>query len=520
MEEKKYLKWYNKVGYGSGDIAGNVVYAFLSAFVMIYLTDTVGMNAGIIGTLMMLSKFFDGFSDIIFGRLMDKTHSKMGKARPWMFYAFFGCAAMLVLIFSIPTSLEATAQYAWFFITYTLLNAVFYTANNIAYAALTALITKNRSERVQMGSIRFMFAFGTSLMIQTITVGAVQAMGGDAAAWRNMAIIYAIVGILSNSLAVFSVKELSPTELAEGDSEAAKDDEISFLEALKLLGNRYYVIIVVCFILMQFFTATLNMGIYFMTYILGNANLLGVFAWAINIPLIVGLLVTPLIVQKIGRMQPVTIVGYIIAVIGRLGVVFAASMGSIPLMLFFSGLASLGMSPLQGTLNALIAEISENTFLRTKKRIDGMMFSCSSLGVKIGSGVGTAVAGWLLEYGGYDGKATVQTESALQMISFMYLWVPLIANLLILGLLFFLNVERKNEILRASLDVGDSVPEHVGQAKLAAESTSGKLVQGHAMGGAGSRESVGLHLSDPQAETLKDRQDPRPEPPKDSNSQS
>lgn len=46
MEEKKYLKWYNKVGYGSGDIAGNVVYAFLTSFVMIYLTDSVGLAAG------------------------------------------------------------------------------------------------------------------------------------------------------------------------------------------------------------------------------------------------------------------------------------------------------------------------------------------------------------------------------------------------------------------------------------------------------------------------------------------
>ena len=155
----------------------------------------------------MLSKFFDGFSDIIFGRLMDKTHSKMGKARPWMFYAFFGCAAMLIAIYAIPTSMGKTAQYTWFFIAYTLLNAVFYTANNIAYAALTALITKNRSERVQMGSIRFMFAFGTNLTIQTITVSVVEAMGGGAAAWRNVAIIYAIIGILSNTLAVFSVKE-------------------------------------------------------------------------------------------------------------------------------------------------------------------------------------------------------------------------------------------------------------------------------------------------------------------------
>ena len=60
MEEKKYLKWYNKVGYGSGDIAGNVVYAFLTSFVMVYLTDTVGLASGIVGTLIAVSKLFDG----------------------------------------------------------------------------------------------------------------------------------------------------------------------------------------------------------------------------------------------------------------------------------------------------------------------------------------------------------------------------------------------------------------------------------------------------------------------------
>ena len=61
----------------------------------------------------------------------------------WMFYGFFGCAVTLFGVFAIPTSLGKTAQYAWFFIAYTLLNAVFYTANNIAYAALTSLVTKN-----------------------------------------------------------------------------------------------------------------------------------------------------------------------------------------------------------------------------------------------------------------------------------------------------------------------------------------------------------------------------------------
>ena len=121
MEEKKYLKWYNKVGYGSGDLAGNVVYAFLSSFVMLYLTNTVGLNPGIIGTLIMLSKLFDGISDMFFGTMIDKTKSRLGKARPWMLYAYIGCAVTLVANFAIPDTLGTTAQYAWFFVAYTLL---------------------------------------------------------------------------------------------------------------------------------------------------------------------------------------------------------------------------------------------------------------------------------------------------------------------------------------------------------------------------------------------------------------
>ena len=110
--EKKYLKWYNKVGYGSGDVAGNVVYVLLSAFVMIYLTNTAGLNAGVVGTLMMVSRLFDGFSDVIFGALLDRTKTQMGKARPWMLWGFVGCTGMIIAIFAIPTELGETAKYA------------------------------------------------------------------------------------------------------------------------------------------------------------------------------------------------------------------------------------------------------------------------------------------------------------------------------------------------------------------------------------------------------------------------
>ncbi len=454
MTEKKYLKWYNKVGYGSGDIAGNVVYALLSSFVMIFLTDTVGMNAGIVGTLIAVSKLFDGITDVFFGSMIDKTHSKMGKARPWMFYGYFGCAVCLVAIFVIPAGISPAAQYAWFFVAYTLLNAGFYTANNIAYSALTALITKNNGERVQMGSIRFMFAFGTSLLIQSITVGLVAHFGGGAAAWRTVAILYAVIGVISNTLSVLSVKELSPEELADGEgekNEAQTEEKYTLLDAFKLLiANQYYLMICGCYILMQIYSATLNMGIYYMTYVLKNANLLGVFSWAINIPIIVGLVFTPVLVAKFKGMYKLNLMGYMLGTAGRAGVVLAGYIGSVPLMLVFTALAAIGMSPLQGDMNALIATCSEYTYLTRGKRVDGTMYSCTSLGTKLGGGIGTAIAGWLLAFSGYVGGAEVQSASCMNMLHIMYLWIPLCINLIITIILTRLDVEKANEKLKAA----------------------------------------------------------------------
>lgn len=457
--EKKYLKWYNKVGYGSGDVGGNVVYAFIAFFVMIYLTDTMGLNPGIIGTLIMVSRIFDGISDIFFGSLIDKTNTRMGKARPWMFWAYFGCAAMIVAIFAVPPSLGDFAMYTWFFITYVLLNAVFFTANNIAYSTLTALITKNAEERVQMGSIRFVFAFGTSLLIQVSTVGLVQFFGGGAEAWRSVAIIFALVGLTVNTISVFSVRELPPEVLyarpdedAEEEQETIAEDEPTLLASLKLLiANKYYLMIVLVFILGQVVTAMLGMGIYFMTYILGDVNYFSTFAWAINVPMILTLLATPFVVKWARGIYWVNLYGYIIAFIGRALVIVAAFMGSIPLMLVFTAVGSIGMAPLQGTLNALIAEASEHTFMTKKKRIDGMMFSATSLGVKIGGGIGVAVTGWLLAASGYVGGAEVQPESAVTMIQFMYLWMPAIILAIVAVVLSRLKVESANKKLRREL---------------------------------------------------------------------
>ncbi|MBO5223428.1 MAG: MFS transporter [Clostridia bacterium] len=448
MSEKTYLKWYHKVGYGSGDVAGNCVYALLTAFMMIYLTDTVGLSMGIVSTLIAVSKIFDGVSDFFFGRMIDKTHTKMGKARPWMLWPYIGCSVCLVACFAIPTSWGDTAQYVFFFIAYTLLNAVFFTANNIAYASLTALITKNTHERVQLGSFRFIFAFATKIFIEAVTIFAVKWLGGGAMGWRNIAIIYAVLGLIVNTISVFSVKELPETnECLVGEDK--QEQKSSFLQSCKLLiKNKYYVVICITYILTQIYASLIGIGTYYSKYILGNEEVFSTLSLSINITMVVALIVLPFLIKKMRGMYKLNIIGYLIAIVGRIGVMIAGYAGSIPLMLVFTALSTLGIAPLQGDMNALIASCSEYTALTTGHHIDGMMFSCSSLGIKIGGALGTAVCGWLIEASGYVENVAVQSASCVSMLNFLYLWLPIIICVVVALLLLLLKVEKANKVLR------------------------------------------------------------------------
>ena len=99
-------------------------------------------------------------------------------------------------------------------------------------------------------------------------------------------------------------------------------------------------------------------------------------------------------------------------------------------------------------MNAVIASCSEYTYLTKHKKVDGIMYSCTSLGIKLGGGLGTAAAGWLLAVSGFDGTASTQPESCLRMLYFMYLWLPMLISLIITFILSKMNVEETNEGLK------------------------------------------------------------------------
>ena len=438
MEEKKYLKGWQKVAYGAGDFGSNFMYTFVSSFVLIYLTDTVGLEAGIIGTLMLVSKLLDGVTDVFFGRLIDRTKSKMGKARPWLFWTTFPLAICEILLFITP-EMGKTLQYGYFFVVYTMLNAFFYTANNIAYASLVAYMTKNSNERVQAGTYRFMFAMLAGIVIAAITTGLVDGFGGGAAGWRMTAIIYTLIMVGFNMLAVFSVKEIETDE----ETAVSNSEGISFMQSIRLLlSNKYYLLILAFYLLQYGMQGITNgVGIYFCTYVLNDAGALGLFSFAGMIPMIVGLAFTPSLVKKHG-IYKVNKYGMIFAVVFGIGFIFVGYTGNLVLMLVVSMLRGLGMSPMLGTMNAVIAETSEYTFKKDHVRLDGTMFSCSSMGIKLGGGIGTALCGWLLTLGGYVGGAAAQTAGALNMITFMYVAIPAIVTVLMFFVMNGLDVQK------------------------------------------------------------------------------
>jgi GPH family glycoside/pentoside/hexuronide:cation symporter len=324
---------------------------------------------------------------------------------------------------------------------------VFYTANNVAYSSLTSLITKNPQERVQMGSIRFMFSMGTNIAISYATVALVNQFGGGSTGWRWVAILYACIALIVNAISVFSVKELPEEELNEGtvDANVEVGEKISFVESMKLLfSNKYFVIIALYYIALYINTGLTSIGTYYCTYVLGKPELLGSFSMANMLPMIVGLAFTPWIIQKAGSMYKVNLAGYVSSLIFRVGFIVFGYMENVPMMLVCSAIAALLTSPTAGDMNALISASAEYT-LRTKgKHIEGAMFSCASVGIKVGGGLASALTGFLLEAGGYINGAEVQPASCISMLNFMYLVLPFVLGAISTILLSLLKVEKAN----------------------------------------------------------------------------
>lgn len=160
--EKLALK--EKVGYALGDGAANIAWRGVATFLFIFYTDVYGINPAAVGLLMLIARFSDGIIDILMGILCDRTNSKYGKFRPWILWTAIPLGITLSMLFTTP-NLGPTGKIVYAYATYLIFFLV-YTANNIPYGALMAVMTGDDKERTSLGSYRMVGAFTGGMLVQ------------------------------------------------------------------------------------------------------------------------------------------------------------------------------------------------------------------------------------------------------------------------------------------------------------------------------------------------------------------
>lgn len=267
-----------KIAYGGGDLASNLILVLTSTFVTFFYTDALGLNAAIIGTIMMFSRLADGFTDIFMGYVMDRVKTKYGKARPWLLWLAVPIGIACVLVFLVP-NIGITGKYIYVTITYNLVTTFLYTMINIPYGALTSLMSRDQNQRTVINIFRMLMAQIGSLIINAFTLPFINTVGESSSqkSWILVSIIYAVIAAALFLLCFAKTKERVQVSMQQKET-------IRFAEGFRLLmKNNYWLMIVGIWISMALgMSLSMAVGTYYAKYILGNENMAG-FISAISI---------------------------------------------------------------------------------------------------------------------------------------------------------------------------------------------------------------------------------------------
>lgn len=423
MDKKNKLtlsKVVERFSYGCGDFGCNIIYTAMSAFLLFYYTDYAGVSALAVGTIMMVSRFFDGISDIIMGVIVDRTKSKFGKARPWLLRMCIPFALSGILLFSVPASWSSAPKLVYVFITYNLVSTVIYTAINVPYSALNALMTQDPYERSVLSIFRNLLATAGTLTINTFTLPLVEFFGNNTSAWTKTFCVFGLLSVTAFLINFFGTKE----RVKSVASESGQTDTVPFTVGIKALFKNKYWIMMTGMLALFFLMYSVNGGatVYYAKDILGDRNLVGTINGIFNVVQIVGMFFIAMLVKRYGK-RNVFALGLILDIIGMLVLNFSGGMMS--LIVVSSVIRGIGNACGGATMWAMVSDTIDYGEWKTGVRTEGLVNSACSFGYKIGNGMGSALLGLILEVGGYVGEAAAQSASALVSIKVCFVWIPI-----------------------------------------------------------------------------------------------
>lgn len=426
------LSMGEKLSYGLGDCAANVYVAMASTFLTAYYTDTVGLAALAVGTMMLIARIFDGVTDLVMGAIVDKTKSKYGKARPWVLWSAPFMFLGLVLLFSVPSGLSGSSKLIYAYVSYIFMNCIVYTANNLPYNALLSRMTLNVQDRATTASMRFVMTQITTLIVNAVTTSLIFTLG-----WFWLSVIYGIVEVIMLLICFFGCKE----HLDEDPSGVVNVENVPLSTALPaLLKNKYFFLQALLFLFLYVNTVcTGAMTYYFCNIVLGNIGVITLASMSLTIPAIVANFVNPSLVKRYGK-RKVMIGGSILMMAGSL--IVGAAGANIPLVVVGIAIKGFGMGPIMSGVFAMTADVVDYGEWKTNVRSEGLVNSCTSFGMKVGIGLGSAVCTWILAFGGYDGTAEVQSASAVASIRFGFGYFGAVLAAVCLVIILVMNIDK------------------------------------------------------------------------------
>jgi len=383
---------------------------------------------------MLVTRVINAFTDIGMGMIVAKTKSRFGRARPWLLRMTPVLVIMTILTFSVPEALGYNGKIIYMYTTYILMLAFATTAVGMASAVILPSMTSHFRSREKNAVISSVFAMlagvAGSVGIQRSTA----AMGDTPEAWQRVAIVFALIVLVGQTIMFLFTKERVVIDQSNKSG-------VSYKQMFKSIArNKYAIIMFFVAALTAIDSAMAGASIYYYKYVFNDMSLIAIVS-IVTLPCsVIAISLVPLMTKKVRR-RNLVMLGLIFKVISLVMIYIFPT--NVTLFVLMQALRSIAYAPLMALMGVFLLNTIEYGEYKTGIRADSMLVSSSSFVNKIATGLGGAMIGWLLAFGGFLSHSEVQPESVGPTIIFIFCAIPAIAGTIQIILLAFYDLDKK-----------------------------------------------------------------------------
>ena len=427
-----------KLGFGVCDLGGNLYFTVLAFLLLNYLTDTVGISAGLAGTIIMIGKIWDAVTDPVVGYMSDHTRSRRGRRRPYILFGSVPLFLAMVIMFTNPQLQSQGMLFAWGIVCFCLLSTA-YTAVNIPYSSMTPELTRDFHERTVLNGYRFGFAVIGTLLGAGAALPLVNAFSDRNTGFTAMGAIFGFVMMITALATYVSIRE-SQNEDVPGTG--------FFKTYLNVFRNTSYVFILLTYALhVTALTVVSGIAIYYFKYVHLNEPMTTAAMLILLVTAMVFIPISVLVSKKIGK-KAVYGLGMFVFSAGTMVLFFFGHQYDVSFSLITMFFTGIGMGFTYAMPYAMVPDAIEYDYLKTGERTEGAFYGIWTFGIKIGQAVALGISGAVLSLSGYIPEVA-QTPQALLGIRLLLGPIPAVIFFLALITLYCypINEERYSEIL-------------------------------------------------------------------------